>query len=93
MIANKDRSTATSIHGTTPIGNDGKTAVGADHGNCNSGDVQQVFPIEFELKAKEGKRSGVTRWGNPQDAIKNCLADYPTSGDCGTIVAIRVPEK
>ena len=51
----------------------------------------EYYPIEFELKGKDGKRSGVTLGENPQDAIRNFLADYPTSGDCGTIVAIRVP--
>jgi hypothetical protein len=51
----------------------------------------EYYPIEFELQGKEGKRSGVTLGSNPQDAIKNFLAEYPMSGDCGTIVAIRVP--
>ena len=52
---------------------------------------KEFFPIEFELAGKEGIRQGVCQGTDPQDAIKNFLGDYPTSGDCGTIVAIRVP--
>lgn len=51
----------------------------------------EFFPIEFELRGARGTRQGVCQGTDPQDAIKNFLADYPTSGDCGTIVAIRVP--
>jgi hypothetical protein len=91
MMKDKDNFTATSTHGITPIRSGDETAVGAYHGNCYSDEVPQFFPIEFELEGKEGKRSGVTQGDNPQDAIRNFLADYPTSGDCGTDVAIRVP--
>jgi len=53
--------------------------------------TKEFFPIEFELARKEGTRQGVCQGTNPMDAIKNFLAEFPTSGDCGTIVAIRVP--
>jgi hypothetical protein len=53
---------------------------------------KEFFPIEFELQGKEGTRHGVCQGTDPQDAIRNFLTDYPTSGDCGTIVAIRVTD-
>ena len=52
---------------------------------------KEFFPIEFELQGKKSTRQGVCQGTDPMDAIKNFLAEYPTSGDCGAIVAIRVP--
>jgi len=72
------------VDGTYHFGEDGCADQAGEPG-------KEFFPIEFELAGKERTRQGVCQGSDPMDAIKNFLADYPTWGDCGTIVAIRVP--